>query len=492
MNSFVFLILLIYLCTRTYAGACDKMAGERTTYTRGDGKTYVGCKGTLAAVATATTASACATGELAVWINEAAGVTSIYDFVLSTGENANGFKFNANIEAQEISGTKLNIDSLQCVKCIKEDSISANTISLSKMKSNSVDSTKIVDGTIMDKDIASSAISNRHLASGISGAKIQDRTITKDKLADVAKLFTMPYNINAGGSIHAGYHLLAGPGNTFAVWNRWYYRGHAGWSADVQVNGHMRIRGYGIGFSDVGMSYTLSYLSSYNRYTARDAIWGNYYRLSLWTDRSIMSKTFVGASDRRIKKNITSIPDNTSLAIIRKLDTKYYNYIDAVSRGRNRTIGFIAQDVREHIPEAVSIMTNFIPNEMRVIRPVWRQLPNGNFTTTIDDLKSKEPGKYRVMIDVTTNGTTSEIESEWTTGISGKTFESETPHEEIFLYGREVDDFHAIDKQKIFAVAYSALQQVDKIQQTLIEKVTTLENTIASLSERLALLEAQR
>ena len=239
------------------------------------------------------------------------------------------------------------------------------------------------------------------------------------------------------------------------------------------------------------MSYTLSYLHSWGTSVRRDAIWYNVYRLSLWTDRSIMSKTFVGASDRRIKKNIVTVPDNLSLGILRKLDAKYYNYIDEVSRGRNRTIGFIAQDVKEHIPEAVSIMTNFIPNEMRIVKPVWTQLPNGNFTMTLEDLKSEEPGKYRVMIDVKINETTSENEFEWVTGSDGKTFESDIPHEEIFLYGREVDDFHAIDKQKIFAIAYSALQQVDKTQQALVEKVAALEATVASLSDRLAALEAK-
>ena len=59
----------------------------------------------------------------------------------------------------------------------------------------------------------------------------------------------------------------------------------------------------------------------------------------------------------------------------------------------------------------------------------------------------------------------------------------------MFLYGKEVDDFLTIDKNKIFAVAYAALQEVDRIQQTLQEKVATLEDTVEKLSERLAALE---
>jgi hypothetical protein len=491
MNSTIFArcIVFLYLCAHTYA-ACENMAGGAVTYTGSDGTTHVGCKGTLKAVVKSTSTSQCANGELAIWINEAAGTTSIYDFILSTGQNANGFTFNAPISATKITGTDLDIVSLQCTDCVKTSSIADNAITLAQMTSNSVNSVKIVDYSINYNDIANNAIrTNAILDRAVTSNKIALGSITSSHL-NYVPTFSQPRNTYISNQLQIYRHLYVGPGNQFYVqsFNNWH---QGGWAAQVQLNGFMRIRGYGIGFSSARMSYTLTYLHNWGRYTGRDAIWGNYYRLSLWTDRSIMSKTFVGASDRRIKKNITSIPDNVSLGIIRKLDTKYYHYIDEVSRGTNRTIGFIAQDVREHIPEAVSIMKNFIPNEMRVIRPVWVQLPNGNFTTTVDDLKSEEPGKYRVMVDVKVNGTTSENEFEWMTGNDGKTFESDIPYEEVFLYGREVDDFHAIDKQKIFAVAYSALQQVDKIQQSLVEKVATLEATVASLTERLEALEAR-
>ena len=493
MNSTIFArcIVFLYLCAHTYA-ACENMAGGAVTYTGSDGTTHVGCKGTLKAVVKSTSTSQCSNGELAIWINEAAAGQSIYDFVLSSGVNTNGFTFNAPITATKITGTILSVTRLDCTDCVKTDSIVDNAITLAQMSMNSVDSEQIVDSSINYNDISNGAIHTNAIKDGaVTGVKIAAGSITSSHL-NYVPTFSQPSNTKISNQLEIYRHLYVGPQWWSGFYVQTFHNWHqGGWAAQVQLNGFMRIRGYGIGFSSAGMSYTLTYLHSWGKYTGRDAIWGNYYRLSLWTDRSIMSKTFVGASDRRIKKNITSIPDNVSLGIIRKLDTKYYHYIDEVSRGTNRTIGFIAQDVREHIPEAVSIMKNFIPNEMRVIHPVWVQLPNGNFTTTVDDLKSEEPGKYRVMVDVKVNGTTSESEFQWMTGNDGKTFESDIPYEEVFLYGREVDDFHAIDKQKIFAVAYSALQQVDKIQQSLVEKVATLEATVASLTERLEALEAR-
>ena len=89
----------------------------------------------------------------------------------------------------------------------------------------------------------------------------------------------------------------------------------------------------------------------------------------------------------------------------------------------------------------------------------------------------------------------------------------------IFLYGKEVDDFHTIDKSKIFAMAFSATQEIDRIQQkekikleaaevkleeqttklgaaevkisTLESENTTLKDKVAILKDRLDAIEAR-
>jgi hypothetical protein len=35
----------------------------------------------------------------------------------------------------------------------------------------------------------------------------------------------------------------------------------------------------------------------------------------------------------------------------------------------------------------------------------------------------------------------------------------------VFCYGKEVDDFHTLDKSKLFALNFSATQEIDRIQQ---------------------------
>lgn len=62
-------------------------------------------------------------------------------------------------------------------------------------------------------------------------------------------------------------------------------------------------------------------------------------------------------------------------------------------------------------------------------------------------------------------------------------------NDRTILYGQKVSDFHNLDKNAIFTIATAALQEVDRQLQQEKEKVRTLEMTVQSVLERLALLE---
>ena len=62
---------------------------------------------------------------------------------------------------------------------------------------------------------------------------------------------------------------------------------------------------------------------------------------------------------------------------------------------------------------------------------------------------------------------------------------------EIIYYGGEVDDFHTVDKQKIFALNFSATQEIDKIQRAEIEKVKQLESTVLTQKNTIDNLQSE-
>ena len=78
--------------------------------------------------------------------------------------------------------------------------------------------------------------------------------------------------------------------------------------------------------------------------------------MGIWTEFY-----YFATSDRRIKTNIEDVPDELALQQIRNIPCRYYDYIDK-SRGHGKTIGFIAQEVKDVLPCAVTTKSNTVPN----------------------------------------------------------------------------------------------------------------------------------
>jgi hypothetical protein len=84
-------------------------------------------------------------------------------------------------------------------------------------------------------------------------------------------------------------------------------------------------------------------------------------------DSSVWCKSkFTTSSDIRIKNNIKDIDDDTALQKILQIQPKTYEYIDKVERGNDIVYGFIAQQIKEVIPEAVKIEKAVIPNIFKI------------------------------------------------------------------------------------------------------------------------------
>jgi hypothetical protein len=202
--------------------------------------------------------------------------------------------------------------------------------------------------------------------------------------------------------------------------------------------------------------------------------------LSIRADGAVWSNDytgFVSSSDRRIKKNIVDVPDNLALEMVRNIPCRYYEYKDTLYSGTEKTIGFIAQEVAEVLPMAISIQTSIIPNEMRKLENVsWEQIENTY--KLITDLQDDVSGvKYRFYVsnDVSGNEERKEI-----IGNSDNTFTFDSSYNNVFIYGKEVNDFHTIDKQKIFSLHHSAIQEIDRIQQQHIIDISNAQSTMQS------------
>jgi len=178
-------------------------------------------------------------------------------------------------------------------------------------------------------------------------------------------------------------------------------------------------------------------------------------------------------SDERIKTNIIDINDNIALEQILNIKPKLYNYIDKEERGNDLVYGFIAQQIKEVIPEAIKIEKEYIPN-------IYKPYPYiNNQIITYDDLTDKlnindlikikgidNNYLYANIINITSNLIIIDKE------INGN---------ECFIYGKEVSDFHKIDKSYIYTLNVCAIQDLYNMINELQIKILHQDDEINKL-----------
>ena len=200
-------------------------------------------------------------------------------------------------------------------------------------------------------------------------------------------------------------------------------------------------------------------------------------------------------SDRRIKNNIEDVPDNLALQQVRDLPCRYYNYIDSVNRRPQKVVGFIAQEVNEVLPSAVHTSTNTIPNEYRELENItWMDGDVDISGNVLDykmscDLTDVSGVEYKFFVTQDENDDAEEIDI---IGNHDNTFTFlDNKWERVFCYGKQIDDFLNIDKNQIFALHHSAIQEIDKLQLEEKEKTTALETKVTERETKTTVLETK-
>jgi hypothetical protein len=253
---------------------------------------------------------------------------------------------------------------------------------------------------------------------------------------------------------------------------------------------------------------------------------GVFSQYSFFTDAA-----YIYASDTRIKTNIVDIDDSNALSILRQIKPKTYDYVDKIEKGNANVIGFIAQEIKEIIPKAVTITTHYIPNFFTncvisttdasnivlVTSPIdlsWNPLhdQSGNAFVDADGNASSDASgnkffnvklydqsnndftckttnvldKRHFLMDITGSKM---VDASGSDNASGSVLLENDGR--YFLHGQEVDDFHTLDKAAIFTVVTAAVQDIDRIVQAQAAKIIELENKNATLESQVASILAK-
>jgi hypothetical protein len=191
-------------------------------------------------------------------------------------------------------------------------------------------------------------------------------------------------------------------------------------------------------------------------------------RISAYMTGSVVALSCETFSDLRIKQNINSVDELDVFAKINKLNVVNYSYIEDDKQKKN---GFIAQEVEKIFPDAVRTMNSYIPDimlnaEVTAIRNsneyVLRLIKNANGIHDNVVLNISDMIKIKVG-DKSHCGRICNIDSKDSSIITVR-FENKLLYigQYVFVVGKLVEDFKAVDYTTIFSYLVSAVQYLSK------------------------------
>lgn len=209
---------------------------------------------------------------------------------------------------------------------------------------------------------------------------------------------------------------------------------------------------------------------------------------SLQTDGYLLPLGVYVHSDRRIKKDITRSNAASDLSVLQRLQVTDYKYKDAIAKGDVWKKGFIAQEVAQVVPEAVSTAgTEVIPDIYTLAKNT--RLEAGTLQLTMEQAHGLKPGdKVRLIAgeqreDLLVQATPSATEfavGQWTHGAP----------EKVFVYGRVVNDYHSVDYDRLYTLNISATQELARRVEALEKENAVYKSENAELRQLLESLRA--
>lgn len=244
------------------------------------------------------------------------------------------------------------------------------------------------------------------------------------------------------------------------------------------------------GNSIIGKSWT----QGYSRQTNHSGNWlsigtGNHsWNFGLVVNDHVLAYAFWANSDQRIKTDLNLSNHQKDLNTLNQIEVTDYRHVDFLNNGDASKKGLIAQQVKAVFPEAVTLRTEHIPNIYAFAtqvnatdKMVKVTLEKAHGLKVNDNVKIVIPEGEEDMLVL-------QVENDFSFTVSPKNIKIK---KDVFVYGKEVDDFHTVDYDRVFTLNVSATQELarkvealEKENAELKSKVTKSEDLLKSLSAK--------
>ncbi len=200
----------------------------------------------------------------------------------------------------------------------------------------------------------------------------------------------------------------------------------------------------------------------------------------------VVAQFFTAVSDARIKTIKGHSNGAADLATLNQIEITDYEFKDKVEKGSTPQKKVIAQQVERVFPQAVTRSTNVVPD-------LYTKAPeHDGWISLASDLKVGE--RVRIIGDSGKEQGIHEV-TEVKEGAFRTAFQP--AGDEVFVYGREVNDFRAMDYDAIAMLNVSATQELARRleaksaeMKAVLEENAELKTKLAAQEKRLAGIEA--
>jgi hypothetical protein len=178
--------------------------------------------------------------------------------------------------------------------------------------------------------------------------------------------------------------------------------------------------------------------------------------IKIYTDGNIGCAELDLFSDQRIKKEIEDISEEAANVAVASLRPRNFKYKDTLEYGDDFVHGLIAQEVRTAVPSAVSVHEGVIPDVFKSggISGEWITVEGVFAVGDILKVLDGDEVHMATVVDVRENSIK---------------IDKKVKGPEVFVYGREVRDFHTVSYERIVPLLISTIQSLQK-------RVAALEN----------------
>ncbi|MBE9158172.1 hypothetical protein IQ265_15245 [Nodosilinea sp. LEGE 06152] len=276
-------------------------------------------------------------------------------------------------------------------------------------------------------------------------------------------------NNNDGGLWVASDRFVGGHTiNKIGFWNNNAWRltvaenGNVGIGTTAPDRGKVQIEG------SVNYQHPNGYRYFVNRTDSNSTTTGHNSPYSLYASSFIGAAEFNAFSDLRIK-DVEGISNGASdLQTLRQLAIVDYTYRDKDRNGSKQCKKVIGQQVAQVFPQAVDTHTDIVPDIFRAAASSngWIDLVDHELQTgeRVRIFPENSEGETYIVEDVTLNRFKVSLD------YAGM----------VFVYGREVDDFHVVDYDALAMLNVSATQELCRIIDSLQTEVNDLKSQISA------------